>query len=62
MSYGICKEFPALSPFDIETKTFHEVIRLFSRLRTLQIANEKDAPVSYNRPGKIRRPAGDDWF
>jgi hypothetical protein len=56
----LCKEFPALTPYDIEKRTFHDVIRLYSDVRAMQIResrykNRKNSSV-------IRRPAGDDWF
>ena len=58
--YDLSKEFPALTPYDIEKRTFHDAIRLYSDVRAMQIResrykNRKNSSV-------IRRPAGDDWF
>ena len=62
MSYGLCKEFPALSPFDIDQKAFHDVIILFSRVRTLQMKESKVTGKQHVQSDVIRRPAGDNWF
>ena len=66
ISYGLCKEFPALSPFDIEKKTFHDVIVLYSKIRKYQIKENKGTVKleTVNRQGKnvIRRPDGDNWL
>ena len=58
LEYNLCKEFPALSPFDIEVKTYHEVIKLYADMRRIQI-HEKDLKDP-NRVIRVR--AGDDWF
>lgn len=58
INYQICKEFPALSPYDVDARTFIEVIDLFCDLRKLQIRQ-----AAMNDPDRvIRRPAGDDWY
>lgn len=58
LSFQLCKEFPALSPFEIDRKPFHDVIRLFSDMRRLQLRNKK-----IKDPNRIvKRQAGDDWF
>lgn len=58
LEYNLCKEFPALSPWDIEIKTYHEVIKLYADMRRIQIhENELKDPDRV-----IRRRAGDDWF
>lgn len=57
INYQLCKEFPALTPYDIEKKTFHDVIRLYSDVRALQIRETKEEKAKV-----IRRPAKDDWF
>ena len=62
MSYGLCKEFPALSPFDIGEKTSHNVIVLFSRVRILQMKENKGEHRQRVQQDVIRRPAGDNWF
>lgn len=64
MNYQLCKEFPALSPFDVDGKSYHDVIVLFGELRKLQKHNEKIMKKNTTKDGKqiIRRKAGDDWF
>lgn len=58
ISYQLCKEFPALSPYEIEDRTFCEVIHLYSDVRRMQIRDKKNKD-----PNRIiRRPAGDNWF
>nr|DAS45616.1 MAG TPA: hypothetical protein [Caudoviricetes sp.] len=56
----MCKEFPALTPYDVEKKTFHDVIRLYSDVRAMQI-RENDGEKS-KKDTIIRRPAGNNWF
>lgn len=68
MEYQLCKEFPALSPFEVEKRTFHEIIDLYARLRDMQIRQNRQAEKQIRHTGKaggdvvIRRPAGDNWF
>lgn len=54
-----------MHPFDIEQRTFHEIIRLYSRVRIIQIKENKEL-AKLQRGAQtdkvIRRPAGDDWF
>lgn len=62
INYQLCKEFPALSPYDVDDKTFHAVIKLYSEVRTMQM-NEEGLRDRINNPNRvIRKPAGDDWF
>jgi hypothetical protein len=58
----LCKEFPALSPYDIEKRTYHDVIRLYADVRAMQIRDAKDNDQQSNTTKVIRRRAGDDWF
>ena len=65
IAYQLCKEFPALSPYDIDEKRFRDVIKLYSDVRTMQIRESKIQKEieKANDPNRIiRRPAGDDWF
>jgi hypothetical protein len=56
--HQLCKEYPALSPYQLEEKSFYDVIRLYADVRRMQIREKK-----INDPDRvIRRPAGDDWF
>lgn len=56
--YTLCKEYPALSPWEIEQRKFKEVIRLIADTRTVQIGAKKTADPDH----VIRRRAGDNWF
>ena len=58
IEYQLTKEFPALSPFDVEEETFFRVIDLLSDTRKLQMRQKKESDP--NRV--IKRPAGDNWF
>ena len=58
IEYNLAKEFPALSPFEIENRSFFEIIDLYSDVRKIQIEVKKEE----NPNRVIRRPAGDDWF
>lgn len=64
MNYTLCKEFPSLSPFDIDSKSYHDVIVLFGEVRTLQKNIEKEQKRNTTKDGRriIRRPASDNWF
>jgi hypothetical protein len=68
VEYQICKEFPALSPFEVEKRTFHEIIGLYARLRDMQIRQNRQAEKQIRHTGRdggdvvIRRRAGDNWF
>lgn len=58
ISHQICKEYPALSPYDIDDRRFTDVIGLYKDVRRMQIREKKA-----NDPNRIiRRKAGDDWF
>lgn len=58
IEYSLVKEYPALSPFDIDDTSFMKVIDLYSDTRKMQIRDKKESDP--NRV--IIRPAGDDWF
>jgi hypothetical protein len=63
MQYNLCKEYPALSPFDIDNTAFFDVLDLFARTRKMQIRiQEKIDETREDKVQIIRRPAGDDWF
>ncbi len=58
IEYNLCKEFPALSPWEIDERSYHTVIRLYSDTRRIQIRDQE-----LKDPDRvIRRRAGDDWF
>lgn len=60
INYQLCREFKALSPYEVDARTFEEVIELYADTRSLQIANSIEAQRKQNE--ETRRPAGDDWF
>lgn len=70
LSFQLCKEFPAMTPLDIDEKSFDAVIDLFADVRTMQIREKKKENkrglFSKKKTKKneqiIRRPAGDSWF
>ena len=62
INYQLCKEFPAMTPYDVEKKSFHDVIRLYSDVRAMQIRETKRENDKGNDNKVIRRPAGDSWF
>ncbi len=63
MQYNLCKEYPALSPFDIDNTAFFDVLDLFARTRKMQIRiQEKIDETREDKVQIIRRPAGDNWF
>ena len=63
MQYNLCKEYPALSTFDLDNTAFFDVLDLFARTRKMQIRiQEKIDETREDKVQIIRRPAGDDWF
>ena len=51
-----------MSPYDVEKRTYHDVIRLYADVRAMQIRDAKDNDQQSNTTKVIRRRAGDDWF
>ena len=51
-----------MSPLDVDEMTFHNVIRLYSKVRAVQIREEEIHDILTNPNRVIRRKAGDDWF
>lgn len=53
-----------MHPFYVEQQTFHNIIKLYSNVRRVQIDSQKDTPAFERKHAQdvIRRPAGDDWF
>ena len=64
MVFCLCKEYPALSPFEIDERRFVDVIDLFADTRRLQIRADKEKEFISTPDAEkvIRRPAGDDWY
>lgn len=55
----LCQVFPALDPFRIRRTPAKEVFLLIRRVNT-HPKTEKGKKV--DNKGRVRRPAGDDWF
>lgn len=62
IEYNLCKEFPAMTPMQVDEMAFHDVIRLYSKVRTYQIREEEIKDILTNPNRVIRRPAGNNWF
>lgn len=65
INYILCREFCALSPFEVENTSYVKIIRLYAKLARLKIREEQEAEQQEqekDKPKVIRRPAGDDWF
>jgi len=59
MTNTLCKVYPALTPFSIRRERSREVFLLVRRMNSkprLKNGEEVDAQ------GRVRRPAGDNWF
>lgn len=59
MNLQLCTTFPALSPFAVRRERAVEVFALVRRINT-QPKTEGGRKV--DKKGRIRRPAGDNWF
>lgn len=58
ISYQLCKEFQALSPFDVDVRPYVEVIKLYADVRKIQMREKRQKD-----PNRVfRKKAGDDWF
>ena len=62
INYALCKEYTALTPFEVDEKPYFKVIELFSETREYQITIAEENKSKDAQTRKIRRPAGDDWF
>lgn len=53
-----------MTPYDMEKRTFHDVVRLYADVRAMQIREAQKEETRENTKSEtiIRRPAGDDWF
>ena len=61
--FGLCKEYPALSPYELEERSFYDVIALFADTRRVQIREDKHRRIERGEEELvIRRKAGDDWY
>ena len=65
INHQICKEYPALSPFDVDDQRYSDVIKLYADVIGLNMEISKTREEPKRQPKKdqlIRRPAGDNWF
>ena len=51
-----------MTPMQVDEMSFHDVIRLYGKVRAVQIREEEIHDILTNPNRVIRRPAGDDWF
>lgn len=54
----MCERFPALDPFAIRRKRAAEFFKIAANVADYDLKHQK----SKNKPKKIMKPAGDDWF
>jgi hypothetical protein len=62
MSHNLCKEYPSLSPFDIDEMSYCEVISIYAEVRGMQISDKKEAKNTSKQNNKIYVPASDNWY
>lgn len=60
MNIQLCKAFPALTPFAVRRERAVEVFSLVRRINKRPRMDEHGDKLDSS--GRIRRPAGDDWF
>lgn len=59
LTQNLCKLYPALTPFSVRRERAKEVFLLIKRINTQP--KTKDGQ-KVDSKGRIRRPAGDNWF
>lgn len=59
MNMQLCKVFPALTPFAVRRERAVEVFALVRRVSTQP---KTEGGHKLDKKGRIRRPAGDNWF
>lgn len=62
MSHNLCKEYPALSPVEVDNMAYVEVLDLYIDVRTMQIDNKPEDSKVKKKDNATYVPAGDDWF
>lgn len=60
IEHNLCKEYVALTPFDLDERTFREVIKLFSDCKSVHM--RQDIKADPDREVKVKVKAGDNWF
>ena len=58
ITVNICEQFHSLNPISVRQSNAHEVFLL---MRRLSIYNRKQKNAK-DKPRKIMKPAGDNWF
>ena len=65
MNVQLCKAFPALTPFAVRRESAHEVFLLVRRINSQPRTDRSlttETRQEVDKRGRIRRPAGDNWF
>lgn len=62
MQVSISDRFTSLNPISLREKRLKEVCLLVYRLNDYNQRHEKTPSGVGAKKGKIRKPAGDDWF
>jgi hypothetical protein len=55
MNTALCRKFPALDPFAVRRERYHDVLRIFARLRDQA---ERDSAPTPEKPIKDKLPQG----
>jgi len=55
----LCKAYPALTPFSVRRERAREVFLLVRRANSRPRTKKRE---DIDAQGRIRRPAGDNWF
>lgn len=59
MSDTLCKAYPALTPFSVRRERAREVFLLVHRMNSKPRTKNGE---EIDAQGRVRRPAGDNWF
>lgn len=59
MTNMLCKVYPALTPFSVRRERAREVFLLVRRMNSKP---RKKNGEEVDAQGRVRRPAGDNWF
>lgn len=63
MSVQLCDRFPALSPFSVREKRWHDVLLIYGRLLRYVQAEKPEAAGQIEHKGTLWTPtASDDWW
>lgn len=59
MNMQLCKAFPALTPFVVRRE---RAVEVFALVRRVASHPKTEDGHKLDKRGRIRRPAGDNWF